>query len=322
MVNIHAKRTLYMCMPGIAVFLNLSSFLFDARAGEAVPPLPVTEVASGVFVFQGAHQLFTPQNQGAICNVGFIIGEQAVAVIDTGGSAIVGERLKAAIVARTTKPIRYVINTHMHPDHVFGNVAFKAPGVDFVGHAKLSRALQARAQTYIAANTRLLGADASKNLQIVLPTVAVSDSLELDLGNRVLRLQAHPTAHTDNDLTVFDRQTATLFAGDLLFSGHIPAIDGSLKGWFGVMQRLEAEKSARVVPGHGPPAMPWPEAIKPQQRYLMTLQKDVIEAIRAGASLADAAKTAGLSEKGAWELFDEFNARNAAAAYAESEWDN
>ncbi|MDX2265867.1 MAG: quinoprotein relay system zinc metallohydrolase 2 [Hyphomicrobiales bacterium] len=304
----------------IVLAVAFAALLWPARAGEPVAPLPVTEVASGVFVFQGAHQLVTPQNRGAISNLGFIIGETGVAVIDTGGSSVIGERLKAAIAARTTLPVRYVINTHMHPDHIFGNIAFAGPGVDFVGHAKLARAMTARADIYIRSNARLL--DASEGaLAIVPPTVPVSTTATLDLGGRTLTLQAHPTAHTDNDLTVMDEKTGTLFAGDLLFSGHTPALDGSLKGWLAVMTRLEQTPAQRVVPGHGPASMPWPDALKPQRRYLERLKSDIEAALKAGAPLAEAAKTAGLGEKDAWALFEDFNARNAASAYAELEWD-
>ncbi len=292
-----------------------------AMANEPRQPLPVKEIAPGVFVFQGAHQLFTPQNEGAICNIGFIIGDEAVAVVDTGGSLIQGERLKASIRSRTSLPIRYVINTHMHPDHIFGNPAFVSPETTFVGHAKLARALDAREQTYLAANARLLG-DAAKGLEVVRPTQLVERETKLDIGGRVLVLQPYPTAHTDNDLTVFDEKTSTLFAGDLLFSGHLPAIDGSVKGWLRVMDKLAERSDARVVPGHGPASMALPDALAPQKRYLTRLTKDIASAIKAGTSMQAAAKTAGLSEKDAWELFDEFNARNVAAAYAEMEWDD
>jgi glyoxylase-like metal-dependent hydrolase (beta-lactamase superfamily II) len=198
----------------------------SAQASPPVVPLTVTEIASGVFVHQGAYAIFAPSNRGDVANLSFVIGRDAVAVIDTGGSAAIGQALRAAIRAVTDKPIRYVINTHMHPDHVFGNAAFADDQPEFVGHHKLARALAARAEHYLAANAQLLGVEAFAGTRIIAPTRAVQDRSVIDLGERELIVEAQPTAHTDNDLTIHDTATGTLFLGDLLFVRHVPALDG------------------------------------------------------------------------------------------------
>ena len=292
-----------------------------AQTNPSITPLSVTEIAPGVFVHQGAYAVFAPSNRGDVANLSFVIGRDAVAVIDTGGSAAVGQTLRAAIRTVTDKPIRYVINTHMHPDHVFGNAAFTDDMPEFVGHHRLARALAARAERYLAVNGQLLGAEAFAGTRLIAPTRAVHDRSVIDLGERKLILEAQPTAHTDNDLTVYDTATDTLFLGDLLFVRHVPALDGSIRGWLALIGHLEQIPAKRVVPGHGPPAAAWPEAMQPQKQYLQRISADVRRMIREGRSIAEAAATVGLSEKETWLLFDAFNARNVTAAFAELEWE-
>ena len=229
----------------------------------------------GVFVHQGRYELQSPENRGDMANASFVVGTDSVAVIDTLGSAVAGRELRAAIRAVTDKPIRYVINTHMHPDHVFGNAAFKQDNPTFVGHYKLARGLGSRAERYLAINKQMLGDEAFEGIEVILPTLAVENSTTLDLGGRSLVLETQRTAHTDNDLTITDTATDTLFLGDLLFSVHVPTLDGSIKGWLALLDELAQKKAARVVPGHGPHAMELPEALTPEQRYLAAIAADV-----------------------------------------------
>ncbi|MEM6974415.1 MAG: quinoprotein relay system zinc metallohydrolase 2 [Pseudomonadota bacterium] len=289
-------------------------------ATGTTPSIALTEIAPGVFVHQGHHAEFDPHNLGDVANIGVVVGNRSVAVIDAGGSAAVAQGLLAAIREITALPISHVVLTHMHPDHSFGAATLAAGGAEIIGHAKLERALAARREHYLARARDMIG-PAFAETDLATPDLAVEDSTEIDLGGRVLQLVAHATAHTDNDLTVYDRESGTLFLGDLLFLGHLPVIDGSVLGWLTVLDRLEAQPARRGVPGHGPVAVAWPEAAGPMRAYLETLVSEARAAIEAGMPIGEAAETLGHRSAAAWLLADPFAARNALTVYKELEWE-
>ena len=316
------KASMYLNMlrnlaASLAVF---SASLFSASAGAAGAVFRLEEIAPGVYAHQGETALMTRENFGAIANLGAIVGDESVAVVDTGGSLVEGRAFLAALREKTQKPIRYVINTHAHPDHVFGNGAFAGPGVTFVGHKNLPRALAARGEHYLSAFRATMG-DALDGVTIIAPTLTVAESLTLDLGGREIELTAWRTAHSEADLTVLDKKTGTLFAGDLLFLQHVPVVDGSLLGFLDVADRLAAIRAERVVPGHGPMVAPWPKALDDERAYLTRLTADLRAAIRKGESVKAAASEAAAGERDKWRLFEDYNARNATAGFAELEWE-
>ncbi|MGO8916349.1 MAG: quinoprotein relay system zinc metallohydrolase 2 [Stellaceae bacterium] len=283
-------------------------------------PLAVAEIAAGLFVSQGVHAEANPANLGAIANIGFIIGRERVAVIDSGGCLLWGERLRQAIRRHTDLPIGYLIQSHMHPDHVFGAAAFLPETPEIVGHRSLPAAL-ARREAYYARRLHEALGDPGAGSVIVPPTRLVEATAEIDLGRRVLELVAHRPAHTDNDLSIFDRETRTLWAGDLLFMERVPALDGSLLGWLAAMEELRQVPAARVVPGHGPRVAAWPEGLADQQRYLGLLRDEIRARLRGGGTMEEAIATVGRSESGRWALFDDYHRRNVAAAFHELEWE-
>jgi len=280
----------------------------------------MSEIASGVYVHFGQTALMTAENEGDIANIGAVIGDDFVAVVDTGGSVREGFRFLAAIRALTPKPIRYVINSHAHPDHLFGNAAFAQTGATFVGHANLPQAMAVRGPLYLDAFRRSMGARLIDEVKLIAPTLTAERDIRLDLGQRVLTLKAWRTAHSDSDLTVLDEATGTLFAGDLVFLRHVPVLDGSIRGWLAALDELAAIPARRVVPGHGP-VTEWPAALADERRYLQRLAQDTRALIAQGVPLATAVQSAGATEKLQWELFEEYNARNATAAYSQLEWE-
>ena len=290
-----------------------------ARPSLAAPPFRMVEVAPGIHVRPGVHEDATTANADAIANIGFVVGRDAVAVIDPGGSGIDGAGLRRALRAVTPLPVRYVVLTHAHPDHVFGAGAFEGDDPVFVGHPRLAEVIVPRGEFYRNRLADLLGLEDAGDY--AMPTLLADGRAELDLGGRTLTVRAHGTAHTDADVSVWDERTGTLWASDLLFVDRVPAMDGSILGWLREMDALAAPAPARVVPGHGPATVGWAEGAGAQRRYLSAVVEGVRAALRRGDDIEAAVANVAQDERGRWLLFDEYHGRNVTAAYKELEWE-
>lgn len=304
-----------------ALLLALSALALAQPRCTDVTPAPVAEIAPGVYVRQGQHgpPFVTP----SAANVGFVVGRDCVAVIDTGGSLEEGRALQCAVANTAAVPVCYLIITHHHFDHVLGSLAFKTePEVQLIGHAKLGPALALSADYYLQQLAAASGQTLTKEL-IVTPnqTIAVGASHSLDLGGRELLLRAHPPAHSSNDLSVFDPQTGTLWLSDLLFVDHIPTLDGSVLGWLEVLAALKQIPAERAVPGHGPASVGWPQGAADTERYFIALRDQTRRLLAEGAGLEQARDQVGLDQKNHWQLFDLHHKRNVIKVYTELEWE-
>lgn len=308
-----------------SLFLVVTAALFVTSNSHASSPISyeMIEVAEGIYYHQGVHQDATAENLGAIANVGFIVGNDCVAVIDTGGSYREGELLHHAIKQKTDVPICYVINTHVHPDHIFGNAVFDSAEIEFLAHEKLPAALRARQSFYARNFSEILGeAYEGVNFDRDYTPVVLDQPKALDLGGRTIELTAYSTAHTDHDLTVLDKKTNTLWTGDLLFRDRIPAIDGSINGWISTLEQLEAGDYNAVIPGHGTASLNqkdagWADIL----RYLTTIRGEIRILIEELATIEQAIETTGQDERQKWKLFEDYHRRNVTAAFVELEWE-
>lgn len=301
----------------------LQGFVVAGAHCQEPPPLQMVQIAPGNFVHYGTHEERSPANLGDNANIGFIVGSRCVLVIDAGGSRALGERLRAAVRSVTQAPICHLVITHVHPDHFFGAAAFAADNPEVIGHENLPRQLAARARPYLNSLKRDLG-EAAQGSEIVLPTrtIRARDTVTVDLGGRTVEIRAWPPAHTDDDLTVFDRATKTLWLGDLLFVDHTPVLDSNITGFLAVMRELRTLQVAHYVPGHGRGGAPWPAALDPQERYFRLILVETRAALKEGVTLMDALERVGVSEARNWVNFEVFHRRNVTTAYTELEWED
>lgn len=304
----------------IAIFLSISSCISVVCAGGDTESFNLEQVADDIYLHQGVHVEFTHPQHDDIANIGFIVGNDCIAVIDTGGSVTIGQELLLSIREISNLPICYVINTHVHFDHILGNLAFKNEDPQFVGHIKLIDAIKQSRDFFLEQSKNDLGPAPNRN-SIVGPNLGVDKTMELDLGNRLLRLTAYQTAHSNTDLTVLDLETKTLWTGDLVFRERIPALSGKLKGWLAVLETLQNQKINLAIPGHGTISHDWPQTYTAEKSYLTMLLNDTREAIKNGQFLEDAVSSIGKEEKQKWFLHEQHHARNVTKAFTELEWE-
>jgi len=297
---------------------TLLSFAYSVLA----QPLVMESLGNGVYVHHGVHEDMSEGYHADICNLSFIVGSKGIAIVDTGGSLKTGQALREAVRQVSNLPILYVINTHVHPDHIFGNSAFIQDKASFVGHEKLPDAMERRRDSYLRINQQWLG-DAFAGSEIIKPTLLVKTSLTLDLGDRVLLVTAYPTAHTNTDITVFDNKSSTLWTGDLLFVERTPSVDGDIKGWLAVINELKIHQAEFAIPGHSSALkeINWKQQLNNEERYLWTLLNDIRASIKKGEVMEKAMGTAAASERSYWQLFDIVNRRNVNNIYPSLEWE-
>lgn len=211
----------------------------------AVPGL--TELSSGVFVFAVPGPV--PVNSG------IVVGDDGVCVIDSGTTEADARSILDAVAAVSDRPVRYVVNTHHHGDHSFGNWWFRPAIV--VGHARCRlRLLGDVGESHKAAIARLIPMASEQVLSVPLhpPQTTFDESCTLHLGTTVLSLRYFGRAHTDNDIAVALSDRNINFAGDLIEESAPPvAFDGFPGEWGDTLRRLAAQPPSTFVPGHGRP---------------------------------------------------------------------
>ncbi len=302
--------------PSLPCLTVLLGVLLSAPVTAGGDAFVLEPIAPGAWVHPGRHAALDDPARADSANLGVVAGTRCVAVIDTGGALATGRALADAVRRVADRPVCYVINTHVHFDHVLGNAAFTGGETHFVGHQRLAEALEANREFFAESFAAELG-----DAKVITPDLLVEQTLELDLGERVLLLQAVTAAHTHTDLTVLDSASGTLFAGDLLFRERMPVLDGSLRGWLGWMEAAMREPYAHVVPGHGAVDGEWPAGAADQWRYLSALLEETRAAIARGWFLDEAKAGVASGERERWLLSERAHGLNVSRAFRELEWE-
>ncbi|MFH1215181.1 MAG: MBL fold metallo-hydrolase [Pseudomonadota bacterium] len=187
-------------------------------------------------------------------NAGIIIGEKGIVVIDTLISAREAQRFIQDIRKISDKPIKYVVNTHYHLDHSFGNAEFAKLGAVIVCQTKCGNEMRQKAADSLAnAKNYGLTAEDMAGTKIAYPDMTFTERARLELGDIDVDLIHVAPSHSSGSILVYIPSEKVVFAGDILFTDFHPYMgDGDLTGWQQALDFLATLDADRIIPGHGP----------------------------------------------------------------------
>lgn len=243
--------------------------------GNALAAEKLTEIAADVFAYVDTRNMSAQNSFGA--NAGIIIGRDGILVVDTLISSREAQRFLKDIRLISDKPIRYVVNTHHHLDHAFGNGDFARQGAVVISQLNDAANLKIHGQAALGnAGEYGLTPQEMEGTEIVLPALAFGDRLDIDLGDRTVQLLYTGVSHTEGSILVYLPESKILFAGDILFTGYHPYLgEGNIEEWVKVLDRIAAMDADKIIPGHGPVSTK--KDVRDMREYLIAFDKKARE---------------------------------------------
>ena len=270
-------------MKALRLFLAALALAGAALAAAAAPDRPqAVEVAPRVWMVQGVSAMGSSANRNFISNAAFVITDDRVVVLDALGSPALAEELVAEIRRVTPLPIRHVIVSHYHADHIYGLQVFKALGAEIIAHEGARAYLQSdTARLRLQASREELFPWIDENTRLVPPDRLVSEHSTLTLGGTTFVLDHAGPAHTPEDLVVWLPEHKVLLAGDIVFRARIPFVgQADSAAWVQALDRLLSFDAQVIVPGHGPVSTSAREDLQLTRDYLVHLRQSMAQAAR------------------------------------------
>lgn len=296
------------------VLVLASMGLAAAVAAQTTIRPQAVQVAEDSYMVQGLSALGSSANRNFISNAAFVVTKDGVLVVDALGSPALAHELLAEIRRITPAPVRYVVLTHYHADHIYGLQVFKEAGATVIAHKD--------GRLYLNSETAVLRLQVSRaelapavdaSTQLVPADRWIDSRTPLQMGGVDFVLQPAGPAHTPEDLVVWVPQHKLLIAGDLVFRGRIPFVGQADSGrWIGALDALLAFDAEVIVPGHGPVSQSARADLELTRDYLVYLRQTMGEAARNMDPFDE------VYARTDWSRFDKlplFNAANRINAY-------
>lgn len=289
---------------------------FEKRFPPATVDMQLTRVSEHAYYVQGAAGIPT-ENQGFISNAGVVVTGDGVVVFDALGTPALAELLVEKIRGLTDQPIRKVIVSHYHADHIYGLQVFKRLGAEIIAPNGAQKYLDSSyAQDRLDERRLSLDPWVNDATHLVPADHYVSETESFRMGEVEFLINMLGAAHSDADMTLYVKTDRVLFSGDIIFEGRVAYIgDSDTKRWLQTLEQMETAELVALIPGHGPAADKPNEALRATRRYLAFMRDKMGAAVEQLTPFAQAYDEVDWSDWEKMPAFEEANRRNAYAVY-------
>ncbi|MEE8184886.1 MAG: MBL fold metallo-hydrolase, partial [Thermodesulfobacteriota bacterium] len=213
------------------------------------------------------------------------------------------------------RPILYVINTHYHGDHTFGNQHFKEAR-EIIAHRNTKDNLIEKKEEHMKTFIRFFGKERAKGVTLTPPTTTIEKGLSLAVGEERIEIEFIGKGHTDGDVVVYLPKKGVLFAGDLLYKDRLPWVgDGDTYTWLEALKKLSLYDASIFVPGHG--GIGDKSIVNLFMSYLEDLHREVNRLKQMGLSLKRVKEEIRLPGYQDYKKYKEWLSLNAEKVYRE-----
>lgn len=291
--------------------LLLGLFFPNSYSAElSVTPI---KVAAHSYYVLGEAGAASSANEGFMSNAGFVVTNNGVVVFDTLGTPVLGQKLLNAIKKITDQPIKLVIVSHYHADHIYGLQVFKDVGVEIWAHTRGQEYLHSEAAEKLMEERReALFPWVDEKSRLVAADKWLGEETRFEMGGLHFELQHVGPAHAPDDMVMFVKEDSVLYAGDLIFIGRIPFVgDADSRSWLVAIDKVLAFKPKFMITGHGQASHTPVKDLIFTRDYLKYIRKVMGQAVTDFVPFAEAYDKADWSQYVNMPAFNDANRENA-----------
>ena len=282
------------------------------EAAEDIKIVPV-KVGAHTYYIKGMSGAASEENQGFMSNAGFVVTRDGVLVFDTLGTPVLAKNMITAIAKITKQPIKRVIISHFHADHIYGMQTFKAIGAELWAHSDGQIYLASElAQERLQQRREVLEQWIDENTKTIPADKWLSGDTSFEMGGLHFKLSHVGPAHSPEDMALFVEEDGVLFSGDLVFKGRVPYVgNADSRLWLKALDKLIEFNPKYMIPGHGSYSSTPVSDLKLTRDYLSYLRKVMGDAVKNFESFDETYEKTDWSKFSSLPAFVEANRPNA-----------